>query len=93
MNLDFTKAKFVALTAAMFAGSMYFAPAVYAQAPASAAVANQGDMTVTGQVLDSAGEPLIGVSVIVVGTTNGAQTNIDGEFSLKVRPGQELRFS
>ncbi len=93
MNLDFTKTKFVALSAAMLAGSMWFAPAVYAQASAPAAVASQSDMTLKGQVVDATGEPLTGVSVVVVGSGTGTSTNIDGEFSLKVKTGQELRFS
>ena len=38
--------------------------------------------TVTGKVTDLKGEPLIGVNVIVKGTTNGTVTNIDGNFSL-----------
>ena len=35
--------------------------------------------TVTGTVVDEMGEPVIGANVIVVGTTNGATTDIDGE--------------
>lgn len=50
-------------------------------------------VTVTGTVTDNNGEPLIGVSVIVVGTPQGMSTNIDGEFSVKAAVGDELRFS
>jgi TonB-linked SusC/RagA family outer membrane protein len=39
---------------------------------------------VTGRVTDKAGEPLVGVSVLVDGTTRGAATGIDGDFSLAV---------
>lgn len=50
--------------------------------------------TATGIVKDQTGEPLIGASVLVVGTTNGASTNIDGEFSIaNVMPGATLRIS
>lgn len=49
--------------------------------------------TVTGTVVDSTGEPLIGVSVRVKGTNTGASTNIDGEFSVKVAQGGTLTFS
>lgn len=39
--------------------------------------------TVTGTVVDETGEPLIGVSVLVQGTTTGAITDFDGKFSLQ----------
>ena len=38
--------------------------------------------TVSGPVIDDAGEPLIGVSIQVKGTTTGAITDIDGNFSV-----------
>ena len=41
-------------------------------------------LTVTGRVIDAAGEPLIAVTVFEDGTTNGAMTDIDGNYSLKV---------
>ncbi len=49
--------------------------------------------TVKGIVTDTSGEPLIGVSVIVEGTSFGTQTNIDGEFSIKANPGDKLNFT
>lgn len=38
--------------------------------------------TVTGTVVDNQGEPIPGVNVVVKGTTNGAMTDIDGNFSI-----------
>lgn len=38
--------------------------------------------TVTGQVTDSAGEPLPGVTIVVKGTTKGTITDVDGNYSL-----------
>ena len=38
--------------------------------------------TVKGRVVDEAGEPVIGATVRVKGTTTGAATNIDGAFTL-----------
>lgn len=38
--------------------------------------------TIVGTVLDEAGEPMIGVSVLVQGTTTGTVTDFDGKFSL-----------
>jgi outer membrane receptor protein involved in Fe transport len=41
--------------------------------------------TISGVLLDKqTGEPLIGATVVVKGTTNGAQADIDGKFELKV---------
>lgn len=37
---------------------------------------------VTGQVVDNTGEPLIGVNVLVKGTSIGAITNLDGKFTV-----------
>ena len=48
---------------------------------------------VTGTVTDSNGEPLIGVSILVKGTQFGAQTNIDGEYSINANQGDVLMFS
>ncbi len=38
--------------------------------------------TVSGKVADDSGQPLPGVTVLVKGTTNGAVTNADGEYSI-----------
>lgn len=40
------------------------------------------NLTVKGSVVDSADEPIIGASVLVVGTSNGTITDIDGNFTL-----------
>ena len=42
------------------------------------------NVTITGVVTDDSGEPLIGASILVVGTTIGTITGFDGEFYLKV---------
>jgi len=49
--------------------------------------------TVTGVVTDADHEPMVGVSIIEKGTSNGAMTDIDGKFSLKVGPKAVLRVS
>lgn len=46
-------------------------------------VSQQNQITVSGTVTDEAGEPLVGVSVIANGTTNGVSTDLDGKFSLR----------
>jgi iron complex outermembrane receptor protein len=48
---------------------------------------------VSGTVLDATGEPLIGVSVLEAGTTNGVVTDFDGNFTLTVKQGANLTFS
>lgn len=49
--------------------------------------------TVTGVVTDADHEPMVGVSIIEKGTSNGAMTDIDGKFTLKVGPKAVLRAS
>lgn len=49
--------------------------------------------TITGQVTDSSGQPLPGVSVLVVGTSTGTQTDFDGNYTIGVEQGSVLRFS
>ena len=49
---------------------------------------------VTGMVQDAkTGEPLIGVSVLEVGTTNGIVTDLDGNFTISVQPNAKLQLS
>ncbi len=43
---------------------------------------------VTGKVVDEKGDGLVGVSVVVKGTTNGTITDIDGNYSLNVPTGK-----
>ncbi len=49
--------------------------------------------TVTGKVYDVSGEPIIGASVVIQGTTQGTITDIDGAFQLKAQPSQTLVVS
>ena len=46
-----------------------------------------------GKVLDSNGEPIVGASIVVPGTTNGVVTDIDGNFEIRVAPGTTLEVS
>ena len=48
---------------------------------------------ISGSVTDSAGEPLIGVSIVVKGTTIGTTTDLDGRFSLSTSMGSTLQVS
>ena len=51
------------------------------------------EKTVSGSVADTQGVPLPGASVVVQGTTNGTQTDFDGNYSISVSEGQVLVFS
>lgn len=51
------------------------------------------NITVTGKVIDTASEPVIGASVVVKGTTNGSITDFDGNFTLSARKGDILHIS
>ena len=62
---------------------MAYAEPLQAVAPAQAA-------NIIGVVTDSEGEPLIGATVLVKGSTTGTATDIEGRFSIKAAPGQEL---
>ena len=48
---------------------------------------------VSGTVKDANGEPLIGVSVLEVGTQNGAVTDMYGNYKLNVKSGAKLKIS
>ena len=48
---------------------------------------------VSGTVLDATGEPLIGVSVLEAGTSNGVVTDFNGDFSITVKQNAKLTFS
>lgn len=50
-------------------------------------------ITVKGIVVDANEEPLIGVNVSVKGTSTGAITDIEGQFTLDVKAGDVLVFS
>lgn len=51
------------------------------------------EKTISGNVVDQNGLPLPGVSVVIVGTTTGAQTDFDGNYSITASEGQRLQFS
>ncbi len=56
------------------------------------AIAN-AQQTVSGLVVDSQGEPLIGATVAAKGTSTATATDIDGNYALKARKGDTLVFS
>ncbi len=57
------------------------------------AVAQKQSITANGTVMDTAGEPLIGATIIVLSTQNGIVTDFDGKFSIKCNEGDSLQIS
>lgn len=60
----------------------------------STSVTQQQDrITVSGQVTDEEGEPLVGVTVTVLGENRGTVTDVEGHYTISVKEGDRLRFS
>lgn len=55
--------------------------------------AQQQAVKITGTIVDSSGEGLIGASVVEKGTGNGVVTDLDGNFSISVSPGATLEVT
>ena len=53
----------------------------------------QQAVTVKGTVKDSEDNPVIGATVVIKGTTRGTTTDMDGNYTISVAPGQVLEFS
>ncbi|VYT21939.1 DNA-binding transcriptional regulator MelR [Bacteroides ovatus] len=53
----------------------------------------QKTQTFKGVVVDTTGEPIIGASVKVVGTTTGTITDLDGKFMVVVPSGKQVEIS
>lgn len=51
------------------------------------------EKTISGTVTDNGGLPLPGVNIIVKGTSNGTQSDFDGNYSISASMGQTLVFS
>lgn len=77
-------------------GLLAVTPAIYADGNGNAdqmIVAQQGDITVKGKVVDENGEPLMGATIQQKGTTNGIITDIDGNFTFSVPSNSTLVIS
>ena len=76
------------------AGALQGFPVIYSANPGGIiSVARQGTYHLTGTIVDGYGEPVIGANVVEKGTTNGAITDLDGNFSLNVQQNAILVFS
>ncbi len=88
MNLNFRKA---VLLLGVCIGVGGWSPAFAVSSDGTTNVVQQ-TKKVSGVVTDAEG-PVIGASVMEKGTSNGTVTDIDGNFSLDVRPGAVLVIS
>lgn len=59
----------------------------------SAATYAGNPVTVKGIITDSSGEPLVGATIAVPGTTTGTTADIDGKFTLKVEDDQTIQVT
>ena len=55
--------------------------------------AQQSEITVKGTVVDDAGEPVIGATIMEKETRNGTVTDIDGNYVIKVKRNAQLTIS
>lgn len=88
----FAKSSCIVLASALFCTSQ---PALATSSTAGTNLAvQQQDQKLKGQVIDATtGEPVIGVNVLVKGTTNGTITDIDGKYELNAPAGAILQIS
>ena len=50
-------------------------------------------ITITGRVVDEKGNPIPGATVLIQGTTQGVATDVEGAYTINVRPDDALRVS
>ena len=88
----FAKSSCIVLASAFFCTSL---PALATSSTAGTNLAvQQQDQKLKGQVIDATtGEPVIGVNVLVKGSTNGTITDIDGKYELNAPAGAILQIS
>lgn len=71
---------------------MAYPPYAMASANEATVVASQQAKKIQGTITDAAG-PVIGASILEKGTSNGTVSDLDGNFSLNVKPGAVLVVS
>jgi len=62
------------------------------QAASQVAQGQQQEVTLRGTVTDDMGEPIIGVNIVVPGSTIGTVTDVNGNYSMILPRGSALRF-
>lgn len=87
----------ISCCAALFALSLAWQPNMAMAEPVSTtgieAVQQQGQQkTISGLLTESNGDPIIGATVMVQGTTRGVTSDVNGQYSIKAAPGEVLEF-
>ena len=66
---------------------------LYVRTKAATAGVQDGEVKVSGLVVDTQGEPVIGASILIEGTNKGTVTDVDGKFSLPAPSGATLKVA
>ena len=66
---------------------------LYVRTKAATAGVQDGEVKVSGLVVDPQGEPVIGASILIEGTNKGTVTDVDGKFSLPAPSGATLKVA
>ena len=66
---------------------------LYVRTKAATAGVQDGEVKVSGLVVDPQGEPVIGASILIEGTNKGTVTDVDGKFSLPAPSGATLKVT
>ena len=82
-----------ALTTVFLGGNALSANATTATGSTPKPLAEQQKNTVRGTVTDQAGEPIIGASIVIKGTSKGVVTDTEGRFAIDVSNGSTLEIS
>ena len=90
MNLNFRKTALLAGICSVF--SLGYTPQLFAVSSTDTVEAVQQTRKITGTVSDEMG-PIVGANVLEKGTTNGVITDINGNFTLNVKPGATIVVS
>ena len=94
MKLNSIKSVSMLLFLSGAAGNLAAAPSVQSEDASMAVDKVQQNSACTGTVKDVNGEPVIGASVVVKGTTRGVITGLDGDFNIsQVKKGETIEIS
>ena len=66
---------------------------LYVRTKAATSGVQDGEVKVSGLVVDPQGEPVIGASILIEGTNKGTVTDVDGKFSLPAPSGAILKVT
>lgn len=77
------------LLASGLTGSSY----AMATPPTQSQSVTQSSTIIKGQIVDAEGEPIVGATVVELGTTRGTVTDIDGNFTINSNANAKLRIS